>query len=152
MTFLTNKLLGTILKFVVSILFMLILIPIAFNFYKQGLEAFLIGILVIGGCFWGWVIKWLLDSGRLTFSHILTIWLVFTGTALGGYSYYLARIGCEANLSDLSRYIFIEVVATPAGYFIKSGIENVRRMKCSSDLPINDPEVVEESFEEAPPL
>ena len=86
------------------------------------------GLLVFGICnvaaFWGWVIRWLYIVKRLTFSHILVIWLVASGTVMSGASYYLAYREIVATLETLSRYVMVETVAGSAGYFLKAGIEN----------------------------
>ena len=89
-----------------------------------GLESMLVFFIAISGAIWGWVIRWLYTDKRLTVSHILVIWMVWTGTILSGASYYLAYKGLTANLETLSRYIMVEVVAGVGGYFIKSSIEN----------------------------
>lgn len=90
-----------------------------------GLEAMLILFVTASGAGWGWVIRWRYVSGGLTVSHILVIWMVWTGTILGGASYYLAYRGLNSDLETLSRYVMVEVVAGIGGYFIKSGVENV---------------------------
>ncbi len=86
------------------------------------------GVLVFGVCavaaFWGWIIRWLYKAGRITFSHVLVIWMVASGTVMGGASYYLAYRGINATLETLSRYVMVETVAGSAGYFLKSAIEN----------------------------
>jgi len=86
------------------------------------------GVLVLGICcvaaFWGWVISWLHADGRLTLSHVIVIWLVASGTVMGGASYYLAYREITATLETLSRYVMVETVAGSAGYFLKSAIEN----------------------------
>ena len=94
-----------------------------------GLEAMLILFVTASGAFWGWAIRWLWRDGRITWSHILVIWMVWTGTILGGASYYLAYRGLNSDLETLSRYVMVEVVAGIGGYFIKSGIENVLKGK-----------------------
>lgn len=88
-----------------------------------GLESMLILFVATSAVLAGWCIRWLYKSGRLTLSHILVIWMVWTGTVLGGASYYLSYIGKTANLETLSRYIMVEVVAGVGGYFVKSGVE-----------------------------
>lgn len=90
-----------------------------------GLEAMLILFISLSAAGGGWVIRWLWVDGRITLSHILVIWMVWTGTILSGASYYLAYRGTSADLETLSRYIMVEVVAGVGGYFIKSGVENV---------------------------
>lgn len=96
------------------------------------------GVIVVGLCcvalFWGWVIRWLHTTGKLTMSHILVIWMVATGTVMGGASYYLAYRGITATLETLSRYVMVETVAGTAGYFIKSGFENVKKNNNNRDL------------------
>lgn len=94
-----------------------------------GLEAMLILFIALSAGGWGWVLRWLWHDGRITLSHILVIWMVWTGTVLSGASYYLAYRGLGADLETLSRYIMVEVVAGVGGYFIKSGIENVVGMR-----------------------
>lgn len=94
-----------------------------------GLEAAVVLVVAGTAAFWGWVIRWLWKDGRMTLSHILVIWMVGTGTLLGGASYYFAYRGIDANLETLSRYIMVEVVAGIGGYFIKSGVEYVSRNK-----------------------
>ena len=46
------------------------------------------GILILGiisvAVFWGWVLRWLYTDGRITFSHVLVIWLMASGTVMGG--------------------------------------------------------------------
>lgn len=93
---------------------------------NYGLEAVLIFVVAGTGALWGWVIHWLYKDGRITVSHILVIWIVWTGTIMGGASYYMAYRGIDANLETLSRYIMIELVASIVGYFVKSGLENVK--------------------------
>lgn len=90
-----------------------------------GLEAMLVLFVAASAAGWGWVIRWLWADGRITLSHILVIWMVWTGTILGGASYYLAYRGMTSNLETLSRYVMVEVVAGIGGYFLKSGAENV---------------------------
>lgn len=90
-----------------------------------GLEAMLILFIALSAAGWGWVLRWLWSDGRITLSHILVIWMVWTGTVLSGASYYLAYRGLSADLETLSRYIMVEVVAGVGGYFVKSGVENV---------------------------
>lgn len=90
-----------------------------------GLEAMLIFFIALSAAGWGWVLRWLWADGRITLSHILVIWMVWTGTVLSGASYYLAYRGINADLETLSRYIMVEVVAGVGGYFAKSGVENV---------------------------
>ena len=89
-----------------------------------GLEAMLILFVVTSAAIFGWITKWLATSKKLTVSHLLVLWMVWTGTILSGTSYYLAYRGMTANLETLSRYIMVEVVAGASGYFIKSGVEN----------------------------
>lgn len=96
---------------------------------SYGLEAAVVLVVAGTAAFWGWVIRWLWKDGRITLSHILVIWMVATGTLLGGASYYFAYRGIDANLETLSRYIMVEVVAGIGGYFIKSGVEYVSRNK-----------------------
>lgn len=90
-----------------------------------GLEAVLILVIAGSAAAWGWVVRWLWKDGRITMSHIFAIWMVWTGTIMGGASYYLAYRGITANLETLSRYVMVEVVAGVGGYFVKSGVENV---------------------------
>jgi hypothetical protein len=102
------------------------------------------GVLVFGVCcvaaFWGWIIRWLFKDGRITFSHILVIWMVASGTVMGGASYYLAYREITATLETLSRYVMVETVAGSAGYFLKSVVENSvdkikgNTKKCTRDL------------------
>lgn len=99
-----------------------------------GLEAMLILFVVASAAVFGWITKWLASDGRLTVSHLLVLWMVWTGTVLSGTSYYLAYRGMTANLETLSRYIMVEVVAGATGYFIKSGVENTaERLKPHND-------------------
>ena len=88
------------------------------------LEGLMIFSVCCASAFWGWVIYWLHSSGRITFSHILVIWLVASGTIMSGASYYLAYREITATLETLSRYVMVETVAGSAGYFIKSAVEN----------------------------
>ena len=94
------------------------------------------GILVLGiicvAIFWGWVLRWLYADGRITFSHILVIWLMASGTVMGGASYYLALRGFTDTLETLARYVMVETVAGSAGYFIKSTMENIMSRKADS--------------------
>ncbi len=92
---------------------------------QNGLETVLVMVVTASALAWGWVIRWLYKDGRITVSHILVIWMVWTGTVMGGASYYLAYRGITNDLETLSRYIMVEVVAGVGGYFVKSGIENV---------------------------
>ncbi|MBR2266499.1 MAG: hypothetical protein IJ882_07570 [Paludibacteraceae bacterium] len=104
-----------------------------------GLEAMLILFLVASAAIFGWITKWLATSKRLTVSHLLVLWIVWTGTVLSGTSYYLAYRGMTANLETLSRYIMVEVVAGAVGYFIKSGVENTaERLKPHNDTSLSD--------------
>lgn len=96
-----------------------------------GLEAILLLFVALSAAGWGWVIRWLWIDGRITLSHILVVWMVWTGTVLSGASYYLAYRGLSADLETLSRYIMVEVVAGVGGYFVKSGVENVVGTKSS---------------------
>ena len=98
-----------------------------------GLESMLVFFIAISGAIWGWVIRWLYTDKRLTVSHILVIWMVWTGTILSGASYYLAYKGLTANLETLSRYIMVEVVA---GVVISSILRMASR---SSDSTIWSP-------------
>ena len=70
------------------------------------------------------MIHWLYKDGRITFSHVLVIWLVASGTVMSGASYYLAYRGITSTLETLSRYVMVETVAGSAGYFLKSAVEN----------------------------
>ena len=94
------------------------------------------GILVLGiigaAIFWGWVLRWLYADGRITFSHVLVIWLVASGTVMGGASYYLALRGITDTLETLARYVMVETVAGSAGYFVKSTMENIMGRKPES--------------------
>ena len=92
---------------------------------RDGLETVLVMVVTASALAWGWVIRWLYKDGRITVSHILVIWMVWTGTVMGGASYYLAYRGITNDLETLSRYIMVEVVAGVGGYFVKSGVENV---------------------------
>jgi hypothetical protein len=89
----------------------------------------LIAAGVVTCAFWGGVIRWLHKEDRLTVSHILVIWMVATGTLMGAASYYLAYLDKTATLETLSRYVMVETVAASAGYFIKSGVENINKNK-----------------------
>lgn len=100
-----------------------------------GLEALVMLAIILSAGFWGWVIRWLWTDGRITVSHILCIWIVWTGTLMGAMSYYLAYRGITANLETLSRYVMVEVVAGVGGYFIKSAVENVaKKSESKKDL------------------
>jgi len=111
-----------------------------FLLYHYSLEAVLISFIALSSVAWGWVVHWLYTDGRITFSHILTIWLVLTGTILGGCSYYLSFKGISYNLEELSRYVMVETVAAPAGYFIKSAVEHVfpRNLSSSNSVDSTD--------------
>ena len=91
------------------------------------------GILILGiigvAIFWGWVLRWLHADGRVTFSHVLVIWLMASGTVMGGASYYLALRGITDTLETLARYVMVETVAGSAGYLAKSTMENVMGRK-----------------------
>ncbi len=91
------------------------------------------GILILGiigvAVFWGWVLRWLHADGRVTFSHVLVIWLMASGTVMGGASYYLALRGITDTLETLARYVMVETVAGSAGYLAKSTMENVMGRK-----------------------
>lgn len=113
---------------------------------SYGLEAMLILFVAGSGAFWGWVILWLWKDGRITLSHILVIWMVWTGTILGGASYYLAYRGITANLETLSRYVMVEVVAGIGGYFVKSGVENVAGKKWSNTTSQSKSETTKDLF------
>lgn len=73
------------------------------------------GILILGiigvAVFWGWVLRWLYTDGRITFSHVLVIWLMASGTVMGGASYYLALRGITDTLETLAHYVMVETVA-----------------------------------------
>ena len=101
-----------------------------------GLEAALILVVAGTAAGWGWVLRWLWADGRITLSHILVIWMVWTGTILGGASYYLAYRGLSADLETLSRYVMVEVVAGVGGYFVKSGVEFVVRGKTTAQTDV----------------
>ena len=98
------------------------------------------GILILGiisvAVFWGWVLRWLYADGRITFSHVLVIWLMASGTVMGGASYYLALRGFTDTLESLARYVMVETVAGSAGYLAKSTMENVMGRK--TDPPGQD--------------
>ena len=91
------------------------------------------GILILGiigvAVFWGWVLRWLYTDGRITFSHVLVIWLMASGTVMGGASYYLALRGITDTLETLAHYVMVETVAGSAGYLAKSTMENVMGSK-----------------------
>ncbi len=91
------------------------------------------GILILGiigvAVFWGWVLRWLYTDGRITFSHVLVIWLMASGTVMGGASYYLALRGITDTLETLAHYVMVETVAGSAGYLAKSTMENVMGRK-----------------------
>ena len=91
------------------------------------------GILILGiigvAIFWGWVLRWLYTEKRITFSHVLVIWLMASGTVMGGASYYLALRGITDTLETLARYVMVETVAGSAGYLAKSTMENVMGSK-----------------------
>ena len=99
-----------------------------------GLESVIVLCVVIGSGFWGWMIKWLYDNDRLTVSHLIAIWVIFTGTMFSGASYYLAYRGIDNNLETLSHYIMVEVVAVIAGYYMKSGTEAIARHKLNAAI------------------
>lgn len=101
-----------------------------------GLEAALVLVVAGTAAGWGWVLRWLWSDGRITLSHILVIWMVWTGTILGGASYYLAYRGITADLETLSRYVMVEVVAGVGGYFVKSGVEFVARGKAAAQKDV----------------
>lgn len=101
-----------------------------------GLEAALVLVVAGTAAGWGWVLRWLWVDGRITLSHILVIWMVWTGTILGGASYYLAYRGVTADLETLSRYVMVEVVAGVGGYFVKSGVEFVARGKTATQADV----------------
>jgi len=104
-----------------------------------GLEAMLILVVVTSAAIFGWITKWLATNKKLTVSHLLVLWMVWTGTILSGTSYYLAYRGMTANLETLSRYIMVEVVAGASGYFIKSGVENTaERLRPREKEPLSD--------------
>lgn len=94
------------------------------------------GILILGiigvSVFWGWVLRWLHADGRITFSHVLVIWLVASGTVMGGTSYYLAYRGITDTLETLSHYVMVETVAGSAGYLVKSTVENTMGRKSNT--------------------
>jgi Skp family chaperone for outer membrane proteins len=81
----------------------------------------------------GMLIRYLHKNNKLTLSHILVIYLVATGTILGGLSYYFAFIELTNTLEQLSKYIMIETVAGSAGYFIKAGFENITKIREQRD-------------------
>ncbi|MDR0946250.1 MAG: hypothetical protein LBM87_00690 [Ruminococcus sp.] len=81
----------------------------------------------------GMLIRYLHKNNKLTLSHILVIYLVATGTILGGLSYYFAFIELTNTLEQLSKYIMIETVAGSAGYFIKAGFENINKIRDQRD-------------------
>lgn len=119
----------TILKLIRDIAFTLAAIAvitaaIIYVLRHWGLEAMLVLFVVISAAMWGWVIRWRYRQGALTISHILVIWMVWTGTILGGASYYLAYLDKTSSLETLSRYVMVEVVAGVGGYFVKAGVEN----------------------------
>ena len=64
-------------------------------------------------------------DGRITFSHVLVVWLMASGTVMGGASYYLAFRGVTDTLETLAHYVMVETVAGSAGYLAKSTMENV---------------------------
>ena len=91
------------------------------------------GILILGivcvAVFWGWVLRWLYTDGRIAFSHVLVIWLMASGTVMGGASYYLALRGITDTLETLAHYAMVEMVAGSTGYLAKSTMENVMGRK-----------------------
>ena len=89
---------------------------------------FILGIIGVA-VFWGWVLRWLYTDGRITFSHMLVVWLMASGTVMGGASYYLALRGVTDTLETLAHYVMVETVAGSAGYLAKSTMENVMGRK-----------------------
>ena len=89
---------------------------------------FILGIIGVA-VFWGWVLRWLYTDGRITFSHVLVVWLMASGTVMGGASYYLALRGVTDTLETLAHYVMVETVACSAGYLAKSTMENVMGRK-----------------------
>lgn len=142
------------LGLLISVFSFALLFAMLYAAYLHGQDALFIALSILGGIFWGWVIYWLYHDGRMTFSHILTIWMVFTGTLLTAYSYLLANRQSSDTLSDLSKYIIIYVVSTPAGYFIKSGIENgIRYLRKKAATSKEAAEILENlSDPESPPI
>lgn len=132
--------------FLTALLVLTVTAGIMWLLRSYGLEAMLILFVAGSGAFWGWIIRWLWKDGRITLSHILVIWMVWTGTILGGASYYLAYRGITANLETLSRYVMVEVVAGIGGYFVKSGVENVAGKKWSSTTSKSKSETTKDLF------
>jgi hypothetical protein len=143
-----SRLHAIVLALLISLFSFALLFAILYEAYLQGSDAMFIAISILGGIFWGWIIYWLYQDGRITFSHIITIWMVFTGTLFLAYSYFLAARQVTETLSDLSKYIAIYVISTPAGYFLKSGIENaIRHLKNKAKTSKEAAEILEEITE-----
>lgn len=115
------------LKRTLLLIFYVIIVSFAASFILNtwGLKIFMICGMVTFGFFLVWVSCWLNDNGKLDTSKILIFILVYIGSIMAGFSYYLAYIEKEEIAESLSKAALVELVAPAVIMLIKSLVENL---------------------------
>lgn len=82
-------------------------------------------VTMVSGGFLGWMLYLLNARGKLTFSHIIVVWLIVNGTCVMWGVLYLAATGADQIAETLGRYVVTELLGTIGFSLAKNTIENL---------------------------
>ena len=100
---------------------------ILFAMHNGGVRMLFAVVVMISGAFLGWMLSLLHAHKKLTFSHIVVLWLIVNGTCMLWGVLYLAVTGAEQIAETLGRYIVTELLGTSIAALLKNTVENVSK-------------------------
>lgn len=92
-----------------------------------GIRALFCLVTMVSGGFLGWMLYLLYVQQKLTFSHIVVLWLIVNGTCVLWGVLYLAATGAEQIAETLGRYVVTELLGTVGVALTKSTVENLSK-------------------------
>ena len=108
---------------------------IVYGLHNGGVRFLFAVAVMISGAFMGWMLYLLHVHQKMTFSHIIVLWLIVNGTCMLWGVLYLAVTGAEQIAETLGRYIVTELLGTSIAALVKHTVENVSKNNSWPDKP-----------------
>ena len=110
---------------------------IFYALHHGGVRVLFALVVMASGGFLGWMLFLLNERGKLTFSHIIVLWLIVNGTCVLWGVLYLAVTGAEQIAETLGRYVVTELLGTAGAALVKNCVENLSINNHWPDKPGN---------------
>lgn len=111
---------------------------IFYALHHGGIRVLFALVVMASGGFLGWMLLMLYERNKLTFSHVIVLWLIVNGTCVMWGVLYLAATGAEQIAETLGRYVVTELLGTVGFALAKHTVENLSINNSWPDKPTSE--------------